>query len=111
GAVVADVQLRLPVGGARAQLDRHSSMAEPVVDEVAERLLQPDPVAVDAKTSRRGDEDRLPQLPGAPVETRDDGPEEVVDVECLHPERESPAVGPGDQEQVVRQPRETLRLL
>ena len=52
-AVVAHPQPDAVAVGLGGQLDRAAAVAQRVVDEIAERLLQPQPVRVELETVRR----------------------------------------------------------
>jgi hypothetical protein len=95
-------------------LQPHAAVAvtQRVVDEVPERLLEADPVAQDAHAG--AGRDRLHRPAGllrAPLEAAGDGGEQLGSGQRLHPQRQPPAVGAGDQQQVVGEPGEPVDLL
>ena len=78
-------------------------MAERVVDEVAQCLLEPQPVAAHGQSGLRLARERPCRLVGPPLEARHDGVEQRPRVDALDPQRQPAAVVASDQEQVVRE--------
>src|SRR5581483_12408409 len=66
--LVVDVQLDGPVDSHRRQRDLAVPVPQRVVDEIRERLLEPEPVGRDRDALRRADAERAPSVLGAPRE-------------------------------------------
>ena len=87
-------------------------MDERVVDEIPERLLEAQRVAVDAHRIQPAlDADLASGERGAIREPVSHRAQELVQVDPLGSQGNGPLVGPGDQQQVFGQAREPLRLL
>jgi hypothetical protein len=82
-----------------------------VVDEVAECLLEADPVPAESHPRLSGDGHRLSQLGRAPLEAGHDRGEQIAGLEVLQAERYLSAVAAGDQEQAFGELRRSLRLV
>src|SRR5207248_2390496 len=80
--VVADVQLDPAVDVAGLERDRVAAVAERVVDEVSERLLQPEPVAADARARPLGAKP-LALRGGTPFDPAEHRREAVADLAAL----------------------------
>ncbi len=108
-AVVADVQLDAPVRRARPEPDRALAVAERVLDQVVERLLEPQPVA--------GEDDRAAVdleaaagLVGAHGEAAGDRLEQRARLDLLPPELQLALLPPREQQQVLGDPGEPVGL-
>jgi hypothetical protein len=99
GAVVQHVQLDVGVPALRAEDDGSPAVAERIVDEVAERLLQAEPVGLERRRATAFDRDRT-----VAAEAAGDAAKQVVGVDRLALQRQVPLLGAGQQEQVVRDP-------
>ena len=71
-ALVLDRQLHAPIGAGCPQRDAAPAVAERVVDEVAEGLLEPQAIAADGQARRRFARERPRRLVGPPLEARHD---------------------------------------
>ena len=89
------------------QADRPRAVPKRVVDEIAQRLLQPQPVAGDDEARRRVDLD----CPAGDRESSRDRVEQLTDLERLLPQPQLTFVRARQDEQVLREPHETLGLL
>src|SRR5205807_5440300 len=76
-----------------------------------ERLLEPQAIPAELDSGRRLAPQRAPGLLGAPLEAQRDRGEQLSGVERLDPERDPAALRAGDQQQIVREPRQPLDLL
>ena len=99
------MELDRAVGGGRGELDPTASVPKGVVDQVPERLLEPEAIGLHTEAVSGPPEHVRP-----PVEAADDAREELVDVDVLDAERDPASVAARDQEQVLGELREALRL-
>jgi hypothetical protein len=104
------MQLDAGAGGNGAELDISLAVCERVVDEVSECLLDPERIDVEAQLARLGPK-LASERASARGEARRDVREELVDIDFLAADRQRPLVGARDQEQVLGEPNETVRLL
>src|SRR5207244_43775 len=109
-ALVLDLELDPPVDPGRPQRNAASAVAKRVVDEIAERLLEPQAVAANAQARRRLACQRSRGLVGSPLESGHDGREQLVGLEALHAKRKPPALVACDQEKVVGELRQPVHL-
>jgi hypothetical protein len=110
GPVVSDVESKLAVRAARLEADLCAAVAERVVHHVRQRLLQPQPVAADTCSLGRVDEHPFALRVGTPSDSISHRLEQVGDADRFDAQRQPPRVRTRDQEQVLRQLRETLDL-
>ena len=109
--LVLDVELDRSVDRGGAQVHTPVAVAERVVDEVAERLLETQAVAADRHSGRGVVGERPRTLLRSPLEPGHDRGQELVRVERLHAERQLPAIGAGDQQQVLGELGQAIDLL
>src|SRR5581483_7857056 len=102
GAVVGDVELDDVCGLACVQVDAAVSVADRVLEQVAQRLLEPQPVALEAGLDRCHGE-RAASVDDATLEPRRDRVEQRAYLDRLVVQRESSFVEPREQEQVFRE--------
>src|SRR4029077_1184106 len=110
-AVGAHVALDLSIWRARIEAEVVASIPERVVDEVAQRLLEPEPIPADPDVVQLRAPQRLAKLLGPPFEAGRYRGEEVVHIDGLDPEWQLPAIGTSQQEEVLRQRGEALDLI
>ena len=111
-AVVADVKLDgFAVHGGRFEPDLVAAVAKRVVDEVAERLLQPMPVAAHRRALRRPRARRAFRPPRRAIRRGWRRTRGARRVDGLEPERQATAIGARDQQQVLGELREAIHLL
>src|ERR671911_2975032 len=103
-ALVADAKLHAILLPFRFQADRPGAVAARVVEEVPERLFQPEAIPDDRIAVRRADLDLLAE-PGC------DGLEQVLHQNRLVTERQLPLVNTGEHEQVLGEPGQAVDLL
>src|SRR5205807_349146 len=101
--LIANVQLDDSLDETRLDADRPLAVTKRVLDEVAERLLEPQPVAREAQVLRGVDLERPPHLLRPPREAVAHALEEVVRRDALRSERELPLIRAGDQQQIPGQ--------
>jgi hypothetical protein len=109
-SLVHDVELDVPVAVDRAQADVARTMPEGVVDEVAECLLEAEPVAGETHAVRRLSLDRAARLLGPRLERLLDGCQEVGCAELVVAERQAAVVGLREHEQILGEPDQPVRL-
>jgi hypothetical protein len=85
-------------------------VAEGVVDQVPDRLLQPKPIAVHLLAAVR-DQNRAPLDGGPGGESARDRLEQLARRDRLPVEREPPLVRAGENEEILREPGEALHLV
>ena len=85
-------------------------VAESVLDEVPEGLLEPHSVAAEERAAAV-DRDPPPVVPCTPLEAGRDAFDESVDVHDFRAQREDAAVDPGEEQQVLGELRQPVDLL
>ena len=96
--------------GAEADLAR--AVAQRVVEQVAERLFEPQLVAAHPQARRRPPpRSSRPRSRGAGRSARAPSLEQLGDLDLLAPQRELAAIEARDHQQVLREPHQPLRLL
>ena len=102
--VVRDLERDRPVVAPRGHADVTGPVPERVVDQVPERLL--DPQDVDVRFEGRGDvdDDLPPTLARATREPGSNSAKQLVEVHPLALDRQLALIGPCDHEQVFGQP-------
>jgi hypothetical protein len=110
-SLVPDVELDHLTGPPGADRDRPVAVAERVVDEVAERLLEPEPIRRDLDASRDLDRDPSALARRALAEAVGGGPRQLVEIDRLDPQTERLPVGARNQEKILREPDEPVGLL
>ena len=110
GAAVGDLQRDAAVVRRRAQDDVAGAVAQRVVDQVAERLAQPQRVGADRHVAVL-DEDRAAGAVGAVGEAVADALEQRPHAQRLAPHRQLALLRPGEDEQVLGELREAVDLL
>src|SRR6266542_3905679 len=109
--LVLDVELHGPVDRRRAQVHAAAAVAERVVDEVAERLLEAKAVAADDH-SRGGFVGEWPRtLLRAPPKPVHDGRKKLVRIERVEAQWRLPPVGSRDQQKVLGELRQAVHFL
>src|SRR6266540_3962196 len=109
--LVLDVELHGPVDRRRAQVHAAAAVAERVVDEVAERLLEAKAVAADDH-SRGGFVGEWPRtLLRAPPKPVHDGRKKLVRIERVEAQWQLPPVGSRDQQKVLGELRQAVHFL
>ena len=102
---------RAPFAASRSSRDRARAVAERVVDEVAERLLEPEPVADELEAVRALDR-RAPTASAPPGgEAPRDRLEQRRDADPSRCAAPVALVGAGEHEQILGEPREAVGLL
>jgi hypothetical protein len=111
GAVVGDLEHGGAVVAAGGQAHLAAAVAKRVLDQVAERLLDPQPVELGPKTARRGDDDLATALAGAILESLPHPLQQHAQLDRLAGDREPALVRSRDHQQVLRELREPVDLL
>jgi len=97
--VVHHVQLECVPLARCADPDRARSVAQRVLDEVAERLLQSK--AIDPKLDvRRADLERPAGIPRPPLEASGDALEQLVEGDLVEPQGQLPLVGACEEQEI-----------
>ncbi|MEO9174183.1 MAG: hypothetical protein ABI317_01630, partial [Gaiellales bacterium] len=109
-ALVGDVQLDSGGHLAGAEFDRPGAVAQAVFDQVAECLLEPQPVS-DDRPAGTDQLDRPARQTGPPLEAKRDRGQQIVQRDWLAMDREHSLLDAGEQEQVIRQLGEPVGLL
>ncbi len=94
----------------REQVDPAGAVRERVLEQVCERLLDAHGIGID-DVGRRAYVDVPCSLVRPSREAIGDACEELVDRDVLRPDRQCALIGPGDQEEILRELREPVRLL
>ena len=111
GPVVADVELDPPVRLAGPDADRAVAVAEGVLDEVSERLLDAHAVRFDGGVRFIVEAELASIAPGAVAQAVAHRREEVGDLDRLQLQRQPALVGAGDDQQGLGELREAVGLL
>src|SRR5919197_2849858 len=110
GAVVEDVELGLSVVGADDEVDRAAAVAERVLDEVRERLLDSRNVDVQREAVARGDRERTAALAGAHAEAPLDALHDLARRGAAAVELHRSGVAARDEQEVLREVDEAVGL-
>jgi hypothetical protein len=110
-AVIADVQLDVVTGRAGAQLDLRATVAQGVVDEVAQRLLEAQAIGGEIDVDGREHAQLGAALARSPCEALADATEHIIDAYLRGADREPALVRTRDDEQVLGQLHQAIGLL
>src|SRR5262249_53294278 len=110
-SVVRHAQLDVAVVAAGFEADRAGTVAQGVVDEVGERLLEAEAVTVDPLPARGRDLERTSLPRGAAGVASGDGVEEVLGGDRRAAKWKAALIGPREDEQILGQPRQPVDLV